>query len=104
MYLFKVLHVFIVEMAYCVLHEKRLLRRRQSFHCIFDFVVGAAGQRPLERRHVTHRGGGGGTSSVGEETHMMTDVVALFSVPATREPRGGSLRDSATARSVPMAT
>ena len=47
-----VLHIFNVGMAYCVLHEKRLLRRRQSFHCIFDFVVGAAGQRP-ERRHTS---------------------------------------------------
>ncbi len=54
---FKVLHIFIVGMVYRVLHEKRLLRRRQSFHCIFDFVVGAASQCPLERRHVTHGGG-----------------------------------------------
>jgi hypothetical protein len=36
-------------------------------------------------------------------THMITDVVALLSVLASREPSGGSARAIATARSVPMA-
>jgi hypothetical protein len=48
--------------------------------------------------------GGGGRSSVREETQMMTGNVAIFSEPAAREPRGESVWDSATARSVTKET
>ncbi len=99
-----------------VLHQQRLLRGGERFHGVLHFVVGAAGQSPgnsekqqRQRARARRLDGRQEKQTIGAaaggavQPHMMTVVVALFNVSGLRDPSGGSLRDMATARSVPIA-